>query len=64
MEICLVLKFFFNKVKQEEQQYRTIKDCEKELNICSKIKRYFTPEEEERITKLTEKIAECKAFFV
>lgn len=55
------VKEFFNKVNKKNSKYTgTIKDCEKELNIL-KDKEILTPEEEERIKKLTEKIAECKA---
>ena len=55
------VKEFFNKVNKKNSKFTgTIKDCEKELNIL-KDKEILTPEEEERITKLTEKIAECKA---
>ena len=55
------VKEFFNKVNKKNSKFTgTIKDCEKELNIL-KDKEILTPEEEERIKKLTEKIAECKA---
>ncbi|MDR2917778.1 MAG: DNA polymerase III subunit alpha [Tannerella sp.] len=55
------IKEFFNKVKKKNSKYNgTIKDCETELKSLSD-KEHPTPEESERIRKLSEKIKECKS---
>ena len=54
------IKEFFNKVKKKNSKYNgTIKDCEAELKTLND-KENPTPEEIQRIQKLSEKIQECK----
>lgn len=57
------IKEFYNKVNKKNSKYKgTIADCEKELNELND-KKNPTEEELERMRKLSEKIAECKASF-
>lgn len=57
------IKEFYNKVNKKNSKYKgTITDCEKELNELND-KKNPTEEELERMRKLSDKIAECKASF-